>query len=69
MAHHTDKTMELLLTDLMEKAEFQGYLLTDEILEVIPTGRSWPIGWKKSCGTFKKPASMCMRPKLHRTIK
>jgi hypothetical protein len=38
MAHHTDKTMELLLTDLMEKAEFQGYLLTDEILEIIPDG-------------------------------
>ena len=38
MAHHTDKTLELLLTDLMEKAEFQGYLLTDEILEVIPDG-------------------------------
>ena len=38
MAHHTDKTMEVLLTDLMEKAEFQGYLLTDEILETIPDG-------------------------------
>jgi RNA polymerase primary sigma factor len=38
MAHHTDKTLELLLTDLMEKAEFQGYLLTDEIQEVIPDG-------------------------------
>jgi RNA polymerase primary sigma factor len=36
MAQHPDKAMELLLTDLMEKAELQGYLLTDEILEIIP---------------------------------
>jgi RNA polymerase primary sigma factor len=28
----------LLLTELMEKAEAQGYLLTDEILEAIPDG-------------------------------
>jgi RNA polymerase primary sigma factor len=30
--------MELLLVELMEKAEGQGYLLTDEILEAIPNG-------------------------------
>jgi RNA polymerase primary sigma factor len=39
MAHqNTDKAMELLLAELMEKAEVQGYLLTDEILETIPNG-------------------------------
>ena len=39
MAHqNTDKAMELLLVELMEKAEVQGYLLTDEILEAIPNG-------------------------------
>jgi len=39
MAHqNTDKAMELLLVELMEKAEGQGYLLTDEILEAIPNG-------------------------------
>ena len=39
MAHtHNDKAMELLLAELMEKAEVQGYLLTDEILEAIPDG-------------------------------
>jgi RNA polymerase primary sigma factor len=39
MAHqNTDKAMELLLAELMEKAEVQGYLLTDEILEAIPNG-------------------------------
>jgi RNA polymerase primary sigma factor len=37
---HTDsiKAMELLLAELMEKAEVQGYLLTDEILEAMPDG-------------------------------
>jgi RNA polymerase primary sigma factor len=35
---NTDKAMELLLAELMEKAEVQGYLLTDEILETIPEG-------------------------------
>ena len=38
MASHTDKAMDLLLGELMEKAEVQGYLLTDEILETIPDG-------------------------------
>jgi RNA polymerase primary sigma factor len=39
MAHpNTDKALELLLAELMERAEVQGYLLTDEILEAIPTG-------------------------------
>src|SRR5512135_1586427 len=40
MAHtsHSDKAMELLLGELMEKAEAQGYLLTDEILEAMPNG-------------------------------
>ena len=35
---HTDKAMDLLLNELMEKAEVQGYLLTDEILEMMPDG-------------------------------
>ncbi|NTU62877.1 MAG: sigma-70 family RNA polymerase sigma factor [Chloroflexi bacterium] len=39
MAHNnSDKVMELLLVELMEKAEVQGYLLTDEILEAMPDG-------------------------------
>ena len=40
MAHNSnsDKAMELLLAELMEKAEAQGYLLTDEILEAMPNG-------------------------------
>jgi RNA polymerase primary sigma factor len=39
MAQNTnDKAMELLLAELMEKAEVQGYLLTDEILEAVPDG-------------------------------
>src|SRR5512147_2657572 len=40
MAHsiNSDKAMELLLAELMEKAEVQGYLLTDEILEMMPDG-------------------------------
>jgi RNA polymerase primary sigma factor len=38
MASHTDKAMDVLLSELMEKAEVQGYLLTDEILEAIPDG-------------------------------
>src|SRR5512135_3934663 len=39
MAHtNNDKAMELLLAELMEKAEVQGYLLTDEILEAVPDG-------------------------------
>ena len=39
MAHlDSDKAMELLLAELMEKAEVQGYLLTDEILEAMPDG-------------------------------
>jgi RNA polymerase primary sigma factor len=36
--NNTDKAMELLLAELMEKAEVQGYLLTDEILEAMPDG-------------------------------
>jgi len=35
---NNDKAMELLLAELLEKAEVQGYLLTDEILETIPDG-------------------------------
>lgn len=38
MVTNSDKPMELLLSDLMEKAEVQGYLLTDEIVEAIPDG-------------------------------
>ncbi len=38
MATHSDRAMDALLNDLMEKAELQGYLLTDEIFEAIPTG-------------------------------
>ena len=33
-----DKAMEILLAELMEKAEVQGYLLTDDILEAVPDG-------------------------------
>lgn len=36
MAPAADKAFEALLTDLTEKAEAQGYLLTDDILEVLP---------------------------------
>src|SRR5512143_2664690 len=35
---NSDKAMEVLLAELMEKAEVQGYLLTDEILEAVPDG-------------------------------
>ena len=38
MAAQNDKAMDLLLNELMEKAELQGYLLTDEILEAMPDG-------------------------------
>ena len=36
MANLVDKKVELLLNELMEKAEVQGYLITDDILEVLP---------------------------------
>ncbi len=38
MAAQSDKAMDLLLNELMERAEVQGYLLTDEILEAMPDG-------------------------------
>ncbi len=38
MATHGDRVMDALLNDLMEKAELQGYLLTDEIFEAMPDG-------------------------------
>ena len=38
MAAQSDKAMDVLLNELMEKAEVQGYLLTDEILEAMPDG-------------------------------
>ena len=36
MANSADKGFDPLLNDLMEKAEIQGYLITDDILEVMP---------------------------------
>ncbi len=38
MANSTDKAMDLLFIELMEKAELQGFLLTDDIAEAIPDG-------------------------------
>ena len=36
MANLVDKKVDLLLNELMEKAEVQGYLITDDILEALP---------------------------------
>ena len=36
MAHAMDKALELALAELTEKAEAQGYLITDNVLEVLP---------------------------------
>ncbi len=36
MAQAPDKTFETIMSELLEKAETQGYLLTDDIVEVLP---------------------------------